>query len=366
MKFVALYLPQYHEIPENNLWWGDGYTEWSAVKNAKPLFSGHYQPHVPYKDNYYDLSDTSAKTWKWQSQLAKEYGISVFCIYHYWFDNGKQLLQKPAEILLEHKEIDCPFCFCWANESWTRTWYGLQKEVLMAQKYGDENEIIEHFAYLLPFFKDNRYWKISNKPVFCLYKSADISNINLLISIWNRLAKENGFSGIYFVSANTNSGIDKRDIFDARYNFEPDYSLKHQMSGLGSLYYYSHATLQTLFNHAFKSKKLERVVPIDFVNKAIKKSAKKNAELELKLGVPNFTGLFPSFDNTPRRGYKGLVYTHATPEKFRKTLCAVSKYLPDDSIIFVNAWNEWGEGCYLEPDEKNGFQMLSVIKEKNK
>ena len=137
MKILCMYLPQFHEVEENNRWWGAGYTEWTAVKRAKPIYRGHIQPKIPLNENYYDLSDVSARTWKWQSDLARQYGVHGFCVYHYWF-KGKQLLQKPLEILLNHPEIDIRYCICWANESWTRTWYGLEKEMLAEQTYGKE------------------------------------------------------------------------------------------------------------------------------------------------------------------------------------------------------------------------------------
>ena len=174
VKILALYLPQFHSIPENDKWWGNGYTEWTAVKNAKPLFANHYQPRIPLDNNYYDLSNNSGKTWFWQAELARKFGIYGFCIYHYWFE-GKQLLERPMEILRDHKEMDINYCICWANETWSRNWYAQERTVLLEQRYGDESAWIKHFEYLNTFFRDKRYIKIDNKPVINIYHSQEIT-----------------------------------------------------------------------------------------------------------------------------------------------------------------------------------------------
>ena len=162
MKIIALYLPQFHEIPENNEWWGKGFTEWTNVKTAKPSFKGQYQPRIPLNNNYYNLTDVRAQ--EWQAKLAKEYGIYGFCYYHYWFE-GKMLLEKPAEIMLKNLSVDMPFCFCWANHTWLRAWADKSNRTLIKQTYGTEEDWINHFNYLLPFFKDERYIKEDGKPI---------------------------------------------------------------------------------------------------------------------------------------------------------------------------------------------------------
>ena len=167
MKIIAFYLPQFHNIPENDEWWGNGFTEWTNVKKAKPIFEGHQQPKVPLNNNYYNLLDDNVKVW--QADLAKKYGVYGFCYYHYWF-NGKMLLEKPMEQMLENKEVDIPFCISWANEPWTKAWVGDEKKMLIAQEYGQEEEWKEHFMYLLPFFKDERYIKKDGKPFFIFYR----------------------------------------------------------------------------------------------------------------------------------------------------------------------------------------------------
>ena len=196
MKVIALYLPQFHRIPENDKWWGEGFTEWVNVKKAKPLFEGHIQPKVPLNDNYYNLLDTSVI--KWQTDIAKKYGIYGFCFYHYWFD-GKLLLEKPLENFLNDKNIDFHFCISWANEHWTNQWVSSEMNVLIEQKYGDKKEWKEHFDYLLPFFKDSRYIKYQGKPVFLIYRPELIDKRKEMFAYWNELIRLEGFPGICFV-----------------------------------------------------------------------------------------------------------------------------------------------------------------------
>jgi len=195
-KIIAFYLPQFHAIPENDQWWGQGFTEWTNVKKAKSLFEGHYQPRIPANKNYYNLMDPG--TIEWQINLAKQNNIFGFCYYHYYFE-GKKLLEKPLENLLRRKDLDFPFCISWANHNWTRTWDGKEKKILMKQGYGNEKTWHEHFQYLLPFFQDKRYIKINNKPIFIIFWSSQFDKIDEMIELWNHLAKENGFDGMYFI-----------------------------------------------------------------------------------------------------------------------------------------------------------------------
>lgn len=356
MRVLALYLPQYHAIPENDLWWGRGYTEWSAVKAAKPLFFRHNQPRIPLDDNYYDLSDESATTWEWQAELARKYDIYGFCIYHYWFGNGKQLLQKPMEILLKHKEIDIRYCICWANESWTRTWYGLDEEILAHQIYGNQVEWEKHFEYLIPFFQDERYIKIDNKPLINIYHSSEIVNLKEMKDYWEKLAINIGFSGVYIVSGNTGGKLDDRcDIIDAYYNMEPGYTLKHNLSILDRFEYSCRTFFATAINQFTKKKKLERKIDMRKIYKSSFHGNNGNNKV--------FLGSVPMWDNTPRRGYKGLVYEHCSPELFRKHLEMMNKMLDIDDFVYINAWNEWGEGAYLEPDVTTKYAYLEAVKE---
>ncbi|RRN76393.1 glycosyl hydrolase, partial [Pseudoxanthomonas sp. SGD-10] len=220
IKPIALYLPQYHEIEENNQWWGKGFTEWTNVKKAKALFEGHYQPHVPLNQHYYDLTNINELVN--QASLARDYGIYGFCFYHYWF-NGKLLLETPLHNMLESGKPDFPFCLCWANENWTRTWDGQEKEVLMKQEYSLEDDKA-HIKYLIPFFKDSRYIKIGNKPVFLMYRTELHPDIKSATVIWREEVKKAGFDDLFLIRIENF----KKDInpdtygFDAGMEFAPD------------------------------------------------------------------------------------------------------------------------------------------------
>lgn len=354
MKFLALYLPQYHQIPENNRWWGEGYTEWSAVQSAKPLFKGHVQPKVPLGNNYYDLSDPSGRTWKEQTELAKEYGIDGFCIYHYWFKTGKQLLEKPAGILLEHKEIEFPYCFCWANESWTKTWYGLTEEVLMKQEYLDEKEWENHYQYLRRFFLDRRYIQVDHKPMLCIYRSDEIERFPEMIRLWTKLAQKDGFTGLYVVSC-TARVIDTahEDFIDAYYNFEPGTTLFQKLTPLEHLRWRARRKIVHKINPYLKTKRIEGLVDGRTVFRAMLRPNKTTHK--------TYPGIYTSWDNTPRRSYQGVCHKNISPALFGGSLQRIITKWPED-FLFINAWNEWGEGAYLEPDEQNKYAYLEQIK----
>lgn len=334
VKLIALYLPQFHEIPENNQAWGEGFTEWSNVKKAVPLFDGHYQPREPLGDNYYNL--LNVETMEWQVSLAKKYGIYGFCFYHYWFSGGKKVLEKPAEILLSHKELNIPYCFSWANEPWTKTWHGAagEKEILLEQRYGKAEQWEQHFKYLLPFFKDDRYIKINGKPVFLIYQINKIGCFNHMADCWNDMAVTEGFNGIYFIDMLTSDGkksINRR--VSASVDFEPG---KEQRR------------IQSCKNNCCSKLSYDSSYGV-MLNEPHKKG-------ELRC-------VFVDYDDTPRRGSKGCIYEGSSPGKFgmylQKTIELSQK--EQNEIIFINAWNEWGEGNYLEPDKKNGYAYLEAV-----
>lgn len=219
MKIIAFYLPQFHNIPENDEWWGDGFTEWVNVKKAKPLYEGHVQPKEPLDDNYYNLTDDDVKVW--QSKLAKKYGVYGFCYYHYWF-NGKLLLEKPMEQMLANPEIDTPFCICWANEAWTKAWVNSTK-MLIPQKYGEKKEWKEHFDYMLKFFKDDRYIKCDGKPLLVIYKPELIECGNEMIDYFQELAKEAGFPGLTLAYQHGNMDFYSEKKDDSRYDLDIEF-----------------------------------------------------------------------------------------------------------------------------------------------
>ena len=355
MKALGIYLPQYHEIEENNRWWGKGYTEWNAVKNAKPLFKGHNQPKVPLDNNYYDLAKNGVNVWKWQANLAKMYGIYGFCIYHYWFA-GKQLLEKPMETLRDHPEISINYTICWANESWRRNWYGQEHHLLMEQTYGTPAVWEQHFEYLQTFFSDKRYIKIDGKPLLHIYRSSDIQQLSEMLSMWNRLAQKRGFPGLYVVSALTAGKSDNRTgLFDAYYNFEPGYTLKNDLPVPTYIGYLAQTAVHRFKDKYCKKSILEHCINTEKIYHRIEKR---------KLPSNVFPGTFPQWDNTPRRGIEGLCYTKSNPILFREHLKKLNaKYGNAKKFLYINAWNEWGEGAYLEPDATWAYGYLKAVQE---
>ncbi|WP_050008082.1 glycoside hydrolase family 99-like domain-containing protein [Butyrivibrio sp. WCE2006] len=337
MKTIAMYLPQFHNIPENDAWWGEGYTEWTAVKAGKSYAEGHVQPHIPYKKNYYNLLEKTVM--QWQADLLHKYQIDGLCFYHYYFGNGRKILEKPAENLLEWTDIDMPFCFSWANESWIRSWSkfsgntwnmgcatkeGMDDGILIPQVYGNKNEWEVHFNYLLPFFLDDRYLKKDGKPIFVIYYPQNIPMLSEMVSFWENLARKKGLEGLYYIGQ---KGYSKECQINIQ--SEPAYS--------SSLY-------QELF-HDYED---------------ISEQLISNAYFSQKNTA--FCG-FPGYDDTPRRGEKGTAFLGSSPELFYLQM----KYLyylgriRGNEYTFINAWNEWGEGMYLEPDEQFHYAYLEAV-----
>lgn len=349
MKIIAMYLPQFHQVKENDVWWGEGFTEWTAVKSAEKLYKEHNQPRIPWNENYYNLLEK--ETMEWQAQLMKQYGIDGMCIYHYWFKDGKQILEKPAENLLHWDDIDMPYCFCWANETWARSWSRIQEKnswadqfekngsagesgILLEQNYGWKDQWKHHFYYLLPFFRDPRYICIDEKPVFLIYKAGDIFCLPQMLELWNTLAVKEGLKGIYVIGAGC--CMENISCMNGRMYAEPGHSYGllrreriHQENGV-------------------------RIVDYDDVwQQVLSGCQQQNMYLE------GFVG----YDDTPRRGKNGLILQGAEPEKF---LFYLSELLAKSAAngcqyVFLNAWNEWGEGMYLEPDMSYGTAYLEAV-----
>ena len=364
MKKIAFFLPQFHIIPENNRWWGDGFTEWTNVKASRPQFKGHIQPEVPIDRDYYCLLDTD--TQEKQSRLALEYGLDGFCYYHYWFD-GKLLLEKPMENMLQNKKINIPFCICWANESWARTWDGEENKVLIRQNY-DESEIgwKIHFDYLLRFFKDDRYIKDNNRPLIIVYKPQLIKKCRDMLICWDKLAKESGFNGVYV-------GCQHPSVYDYDFHdfgidfgieFEPLYSLREEkhclQKNINKIVYGLKNPKWLMWKIKRKIMGCPNVHDYDLIWKRIVDRIPESNDTA--------AGAFPAWDNTPRRGQQADVFYKATPPKFaeyfKKRMENAKKYYGVD-YLFINAWNEWAEGAHLEPDERNGYGYLEAIKNIN-
>lgn len=357
MKVVCMYLPQYHSFPENDEWWGKDYTEWVAVRRAKPLYPGHDQPRVPLGGDYYDLDKDGVATLTRQAALARKYGVYGFCIYQYYF-GGKTLMEKPLRTLLAHPEIDINYNICWANETWTRTWYGLSDQVLIAQEYGSRSDWRKLFEYLLPFFRDRRYIKVGNRPVWQIYKTFDIPCFEEMAEAFDEWAKAEGFDGVYIISGKTAAGSDSRGHIDGYYYFEPGYTLKYGL-GLAGKAAYDMGTLMRTVRNDLLGKRcgyvLERAVSGKRIMDSI--TSRDYAENE-------FPGILPDWDNTPRRGHKGLVYKGMNPQMFEQSLRVLKEKVAgrEADFVYVNAWNEWGEGAYIEPDESRGYAYLEAIK----
>ena len=348
-KIFAFFLPQFHEIEENNKWWGKGFTEWVNVKNAKPMFKNHKQPKVPL-NGYYNL--LKKETVINQTNIMHQYGIDGLIYYHYYF-KGKKLLEKPAENLLKWKDIDQNFFFCWANHSWKKTWNGTM-EILQEQTYGLQKEWEEHFNYLLPFFKDSRYEKVNNKPLFMFFLS-DFKEKEEMILLFDKLCKENGFNGIQIIET----------ISDITY----DRKVSNKMHE--KLYFYREPSYcVSLYFEKIKYK------PIRFVKKIKKIICQKfsinrfvrviKGDTLLKIGMKNICsfsniihGMFFEWDNTPRHKNRGYIISPISKSMFFEYM----KRIENEKYLFINAWNEWAEGMILEPTMENGYKYLEWIKE---
>lgn len=365
MNVIAFYLPQFHEIPENDAWWGKGFTEWSNVRKAEPLFEGHYQPRVPLNGNYYDLLDPA--TLRWQVGLANRYGIGGFCFYHYWFD-GHMLLQKPVEMYLQDESLDLPYCICWANEHWTNQWVSGESKVLIEQRYGGEDEWREHFEYLLPFLREERYIRVGGKPLLVLYRPEIVGCLPDMLACWRRLAEKAGLGGLTIAYQHPSYYVypqKDESLFDYNIEYQPTMA----------------DTLRKSQHHKVLRAIKRRVTPIlesrfdldlrsvgsgsGLTHKSYDEIWQTVLDMEPTRGAGrSFPGAFVDWDNTPRRGERGTVYDGVTVEKFKDYFkCQVTHARDsyESDFLFLFAWNEWAEGGYVEPDEGRKYGFLEAI-----
>lgn len=347
MQTIAMYLPQFHRVKENDEWWGEGFTDWTAVRQAIPLFEGHKQPREPMDDNYYDLSDIEVM--RNQAELARRFRVDGFCFYHYYFADGRKILEKPVEAFCRQKDIDMQYCLCWANETWARSWNKIgqnntwadkfeiagnhEKSVLLQQNYGRELAWEEHFYYLLPFFKDSRYIRNEKKePIFLLYRPHDIYCLADMVVLWQKLAKKEGLNRICIIGLNMHESIDGVDaiLINGPSRFISK-STSMKMDGVNTYDY------EEVWRHALEEPTIE--------------------------SVKTYFGGFQNYDDTPRRGRRGCVITGATPQKFKYFFRELvnKNYCAGNEFVFLNAWNEWGEGMYLEPDKLDKCEYLQAI-----
>ena len=339
---IAFYLPQYHRFPENDRWWGDGFTEWTNVDKARPLFPGHYEPHMPHPDlGHYDLSDIDVM--RRQAEMAKRYGLFGFCFYYYYFKNGKRLLDKPLNNWLK-SDIDFPFCYCWANENWTRTWDGSEKEILEQQDYNEEN-LRKMLEGMLPAFRDRRYIKVDGKPVLLVYRPEIIPRIRNIVSCWREIGRSGGFEDLYIIMVQNWSQEDPRRYgMDAATDFA-------RCDGEDAFCHRS-----TFYPARFNGVWVRRYS--DIVSRIV------NARCP---DYVRYLSVMPGWDNTPRRQERGYAIIGANPGAFKSffrmavRLTLQREELRRNGFVFINAWNEWGEGAHLEPDEKFGYGNLEAV-----
>ncbi|STD54069.1 MULTISPECIES: glycoside hydrolase family 99-like domain-containing protein [Empedobacter] len=357
---VAIYLPQFHPFDENNEWWGEGFTEWTNVTKAKPLFDNHYQPQLPADLGFYDLRLKEARVA--QELLAKQYGIYGFCYYHYWF-NGKRLMQEPIDRKLKNPDESLPFMFCWANENWTRTWDGNEKEVLIEQKYSESDDE-DHINFLIPIFKDERYIKVNGKPIIVVYKPYVLPNIKKTIKMWRTIAKNHGLElyVCHMVFSHTPKWDKLIEGFDAAIDFEP-FGIRREnvFTEISNRNKDSKSNfLKNVLNRFIKEKQENKLNKIPYQWMSEKLTLQKSINFKI------FPSLVPGWDNTSRRGSNPtLILENSTPEYFEDWLNKINNdfipYSNDENFIFINAWNEWAEGNHLEPDQKYGKKYLEVV-----
>ena len=361
IQFLAYYLPQYHPIPENDLWWGKGFTEWTNVAKAKPLFKGHYQPILPADLGFYDLR--SSEIQEQQAQLAKEYGIDGFIYYQYWFGNGKLLLEKPAQAMLQNKNIALPFCFCWANETWKGIWHGLDNpDILIEQTYQGEQGYRNYFNYLIPFFNDKRYIKVDNRPMFHVYRFDDIPDADRFIAIFNNLAIANGFNGIHFIATIASDDIRKNDNIYGKVGVEVFQKMRYKKGFLfADVRYLGWLERQIKVKLGFTNQIGKRLKPLIFDY--------KKAVSQFNLIFPHekyIPCVFPNWDNSARSGKKSLIFVNSNPDSWKihleKAVKELFKNPKNPQIIIIKSWNEWAEGNHLEPDAKFGLKWLESVR----
>jgi GT2 family glycosyltransferase len=342
IKLIAFYLPQYHPIIENDIWWGTGFTDWNKVVSAKPNFVGHYQPHIPSDLGFYDLR--VLEVMEQQAELAKKYGIYGFCFYYYWF-GGKRLLEMPLERLLATGKPDIPFCLCWANENWTRRWDGMDNEILMAQSYDDDVAVIKD---VMRYMRHPNYIRIKGKPLFLVYRVNLFPDIKKTVSVWREVCKKEGIGEIYLAMVNSfENAIKNPDPrkygFDASVEFPPHgFAIPIPPPG-------------EILNPDFKG------VVSDY-----RETVLKYIQKEIPAHI-HFRSVLPNWDNTPRRQNDGYIFHYSSPGAYQAWLEKMIEITreqngPEERIIFINAWNEWGEGCHLEPDRRFGHGYLEATR----
>lgn len=341
VKLIAFYLPQFHPIPENDEWWGKGFTEWTNVTKAQPLFEGHEQPHLPGEMGFYDLR--LPQVMQEQAQLARAHGIDGFCYHYYWF-SGKRLLERPLDDMLENPAVDMPFCLCWANENWTRRWDGDNKKILIAQKYRPEGDVA-FIEDLLPYIRDPRYIRVDGAPLLIVYAPQHLPDARRMTDAWRKHCRDIGVGEIHLCAALILGNKSRPDGFDSVVDFPPHnisapprnasmrFTEKYELSFCGNILAYEDIA-QHFLGQSYGDQ-------------------------------THFRTVFPSWDNTARTGERANVVIHSSPENYEvwlsRSIEKAAAELPEGRrMVFINAWNEWAEGCHLEPDRRHGRAWLEA------
>ena len=358
-RVIALYLPQFHPIPENDEWWGKGFTEWTNVAKARPLFPGHYQPHVPADLGFYDLR--VPETREAQAQLAAAHGVEAFCYWHYWFA-GSRLLERPFDEILHTGQPDFDFCLAWANQSWTGTWHGAPEHLLQEQTYPGRHDHEAHFASLLPAFRDRRYFRVNGRPLFAIFQPTELPGPREVTALWRSMAEQAGLEGLYLVGMTDDPAWNPEDAgFDA--------AAVVTFSGAARAVRRSLTTKVT--RRLGHRRGWKQVLRADFRARPLVYDYEE-LDPALVFGAHEqrftwFPTILPNWDNTPRSGTNGIVLHDSSPELFRghveDAVRRVAHRADDERIVFVKSWNEWAEGNHLEPDLRYGRGYLEVLRE---
>ncbi len=352
IKPIAFYLPQFHPIPENDEWWGKGFTEWTNVTKAKPLFKGHWQPRLPSDLGFYDLRVEESRIA--QAEMAKEYGVYGFAYWHYWFGNGKQILERPLQEVVSTGKPDFPFCLAWANQTWSGTWHGLSnKKVLIEQLYPGEEDYRAHFFKILPILKDKRYIQINGKCLFMIFRVHEIPDLNSFTSLWQILALENGLPGFHFTAIHDDDDELINKGINAFIQKQPERHLLGRRKSISE-------KIILKFKHTFKSPQKKEIDKIDYQSYVEKFP-------HCKLKDNEYPMIFTDWDNSPRSGSDGWMFVNSTPELFSKVVRKAINVIKqqsqnEDKVLIIKSWNEWAEGNYLEPDRVNGRKYLEALK----
>jgi hypothetical protein len=358
-RVIAFYLPQYHPIPENDAWWGNGFTEWTNVAKARPLFRRHYQPRLPADLGFYDLRVPETRAA--QAEMARNYGVEAFCYWHYWFA-GKRLLERPFQEVLTSGEPDFPFCLGWANQSWTGIWHGCPERKLIEQTYPGEEDYAKHFQAILPALSDERYLTVNGRNLFIVFSPTELPEPIRFTDYWRELARRAGLKGFHFVGVADHDWSPRKHGFDGSILHEPINLVRRIPGGLmglaaGLYWRFLRRDLMELKSEVFR-------VPRVYDYRDVVRHAFSG---EPALGPYTYPCVVPNWDNTPRSGVRGFVFQDSSPSLFgvhlREAIALTAGRDPDDQLVFLKSWNEWAEGNYVEPDRLHGDGYLRVIKQ---